>query len=103
MKTSAMPLLAGAAMGLLALYLITRWQAASINTGDIASGIGKGAIDAAAGAVTGTVIGIGEVVGIPQTNKTQCELDLAAGRLWDASFSCPAGTFLSGAWANLTK
>lgn len=41
-----------------------------------------------------TITGIGEVVGIPRTNQTQCERDIAAGRTWDASFSCPAGTFI---------
>ncbi len=37
----------------------------------------------------------GELVGIPRTNQTQCQQDLAAGNWWDASFSCPAGTFIS--------
>jgi hypothetical protein len=49
-----------------------------------------------AGAATaGTIEGIGLAVGIPRTNMTQCEADRAAGRWWDASFSCPAGDFLS--------
>lgn len=38
---------------------------------------------------------IGQAVGIPRTSKTQCQQDLDAGRWWDASFSCPAGTYLS--------
>jgi hypothetical protein len=46
------------------------------------------------GAGTGTVIGIGEGLGIPQTDQTQCQKDIAAGDMWNASFSCPAGTFL---------
>lgn len=37
----------------------------------------------------------GELVGIPRTNQTQCQQDLAAGRWLAASFSCPAGTFIS--------
>lgn len=53
------------------------------------------AVAAAVGdAAVGTVVGIGEVVGIPATNATQCQLDLAAGDLWAASFSCDAGTYL---------
>ena len=45
-------------------------------------------------AAVGGIEGIGSVVGIPQTNMTQCQKDLAAGKTWDASFSCPAGTWL---------
>ncbi|WP_295375633.1 hypothetical protein [uncultured Pseudacidovorax sp.] len=44
----------------------------------------------------GTVEGIGLAVGIPRTNQTQCQQDLAAGRYWAASFSCPAGDYLGG-------
>jgi hypothetical protein len=44
----------------------------------------------------GLVEGIGEGLGIPRTNQSQCERDLADGKLWDASFSCPAGTFIKG-------
>lgn len=43
----------------------------------------------------GAIEGIGLAVGIPRTNMTKCEQDKAAGRWWDASFSCPAGDFLS--------
>lgn len=50
------------------------------------------AIDAASEGVQG----IGSIVGIPRTDKTQCQKDLDAGRMWDASFSCPAGTFIGG-------
>ena len=52
------------------------------------------AVNAASGAVTGTITTIGQQVGIPQTNMTQCQLDTMAGRTWDASFSCPAADFL---------
>jgi hypothetical protein len=38
---------------------------------------------------------VGEVVGIPRTNETECEKALREGRTWDASFACPAGTWLS--------
>jgi hypothetical protein len=50
--------------------------------------------DTAAGAVIGT----GAVFGIPQTNETECEKALREGRTWDASFACPAGTFLGSLW-----
>lgn len=44
--------------------------------------------------IEGLVTGGGESVGIPQTDMNQCQRDLAAGRKWDASFSCPASKFL---------
>lgn len=57
--------------------------------------------DAAAGAVgvlgeaaSGAVLGVGDVLGIPRTNETECEKALREGRTWDASFACPAGTWL---------
>lgn len=65
-----------------------------------AAGIGKatgGAVfDFADGAAGEIVNSAGDVLGIPRTNKTQCEADMAAGRWWDASFSCPAGDFIGG-------
>ena len=53
------------------------------------------AVDAVNGVVAGTVVGIGQVVGIPATNMTQCEKDMANGNKWDASFSCDASTYIS--------
>lgn len=50
--------------------------------------------DVAIGVPTGIVLGVGDSFGIPRTNQTQCERDIAAGRTWDSSFSCPAGTFI---------
>lgn len=44
----------------------------------------------------GAVEGIGLAVGIPRTNMTKCEQDIAAGRYGAASFSCPAGDWLGG-------
>lgn len=42
----------------------------------------------------GAVEGIGESIGIPVTDEERCTQALAEGRLWDASFYCPAGRFL---------
>lgn len=52
----------------------------------------SGAINATAGVVEG----VGLAVGVPLTSQTQCEIDLAAGDYWAASFSCPAGKFAGG-------
>lgn len=46
-------------------------------------------------AAAGTVEGIGLAVGIPRTDVSQCARDKANGDWWAASFSCPAGDFLS--------
>ncbi len=65
-----------------------------------AAKLAQGAVGLAGEAATGTVIGIGKAVGVPETNQTQCQKDLAAGKWWDASFSCPAGTFLGAAYGS---
>jgi hypothetical protein len=56
---------------------------------------GGAIVTAADGAVTGVVKGIGERVGVPDTNQDQCTIDLANGDLWAASFSCPAPRYLA--------
>jgi hypothetical protein len=48
----------------------------------------------AADTAASVVIGTGKIIGIPETNETECEKALREGRTWDASFACPAGTFL---------
>lgn len=47
-------------------------------------------LDTGAGVVTQT----GKAIGIPETDRDQCQADIAAGRTWDASFSCDAATFM---------
>lgn len=44
------------------------------------------------------VLGTGDVLGIPRTNETECAKALREGRTWDASFACPAGTFIGSMW-----
>lgn len=76
---------AGAAVGLFLLYKL-------VTTGvrGTAAAVTSGVIDAGAG----VVIGAGEAIGIPQTNANRCAEAMYEGRTWDASFDCPAGTFL---------
>lgn len=61
----------------------------------------KAAATAATGVVTdaaaGVVIGAGKAVGIPETDESECAVALREGRMWDASFACPASTFLKHA------
>ncbi|KQQ97417.1 hypothetical protein [Massilia sp. Leaf139] len=61
---------------------------------DIGEDAGAAVVDLVDGVVSGASKGIGDIVGVPRTNKTRCELAIAEGRTWDASFDCSAGTFL---------
>lgn len=82
-------LIAGASLAGLALIW---WATRAGNAAKLAQGATR-----VAGEVAGGVVkGVGEIVGIPDTDQTQCQRDLAAGNYWDASFSCPAGDFARG-------
>jgi hypothetical protein len=59
---------------------------------------GTAVVDAAEGAATGVVLGVGDAVGVPRTDTDACQAALAAGDYWEASFKCPAGTFLSASY-----
>ncbi|WP_404993338.1 hypothetical protein [Cupriavidus pauculus] len=59
-----------------------------------AAGAASALVGAVGDAASGAVLGIGDVLGVPRTDETECERALAEGRTWDASFSCPAGTFI---------
>lgn len=54
----------------------------------------KGSLDLLNEAAAGSVKGIGEAVGVPDTNKTQCQVDKERGDKWGASFSCSAGEYI---------
>ncbi|MBZ0105524.1 MAG: hypothetical protein K8H84_07815 [Sulfuricella denitrificans] len=77
----------GISAGLLAWVYVKGTQGAAR---DLASG----AVGAVNGVFVGGIEGVGQVFGIEPTNQTQCEKDKAAGKTWDASFSCPAGDFI---------
>lgn len=83
-KTSTVAVLALIAVGTAFVVLrsrpATEWGAA----------VGAGVVNAG----SGVVLGIGDAVGIPRTDMNECQRALAEGRKWDASFACPAGTFI---------
>lgn len=60
--------------------------------------VASGAVDLADGVFSGTVKGVGEVFGIPNTNPDRCAAAKAAGNTWEASFACPAGDFIRYWW-----
>lgn len=64
------------------------------NLTDAIAGVTGVAVDAASDIAGGVVIGIGDVIGVPRTNESECEKAMREGRTWDASFACPAKTFL---------
>lgn len=88
MKIPTVYLIGGGAVALAALYVFTR------GVKETGQAIGGAAVDMADGVIGGAVEGIGAMVNIPPTNKTQCEIDKAKGDTWAASFSCPAPDFL---------
>lgn len=59
-------------------------------------GVAQSAVTAIGNVAVGGVKGVAQTVGIPDTNTDQCQADLKAGKIWDASFSCSAGTYLKG-------
>jgi hypothetical protein len=79
----------GAVVGVVALYVLAKKRPGE----SVAGAAGRVVASAAGDAAVGVVKGAGAVVGIPDTNMTQCQADLVAGRTWDASFSCPAKVF----------
>ena len=95
--TIGLGIVAGAAL----LYFFKK-KADGLTVSGAAAAVGGAAVGVADGIFSGTVKGVGGLVGIPDTNKTQCERDKAAGNTWDASFSCAAGDFLSYAWGKVT-
>lgn len=96
-STDAKLIAAVALVAAAGLWWATRRLSSPGAIANAAESLASGAIRAVEGAAVGTVKGIGQAVGVPDTNRTACEADIAAGRWWDASFSCPAGTFINTA------
>lgn len=91
MKTMDAVKIAGiVAAGVVAYWAVTKFAKA----GGIQA-LSKAVTNAAGGAAVGAVKGIGETVGIPDTDLTQCKIDIKNGEWWKASFSCPAGEYLT--------
>lgn len=80
---------------LLAAYVVFKKKALATAAVDAAGGVGETIGQGVVAAGSGVVLGIGDGLGVPRTNMTECERAKAEGRTWDASFACPAGDFLS--------
>lgn len=94
MKVTPVYLAAGGAV-LAALV----WAVARGGASRAGQTIGGTVVDLADGVISGGVIAIGERIGIPPTNMSECERAKAEGRTWDASFACPAVDFLKYLWS----
>jgi hypothetical protein len=92
--TPSFPLKLGLVLAALAVggfFLLARRPGGIQGAG---AAVGGAVVDAVDGVVSGGVVTIGDKVGLPRTNMTECEKALAEGRTWDASFACPAGKFI---------
>jgi len=61
---------------------------------DVGTEAGEAVVDLVDGVVSGGALAIGDKIGIPRTDMTKCQIAIAEGRTWDASFDCPASDFL---------
>lgn len=71
-----------------------KWGGSDHLAHDIGYDIGAAAVDAVDGVVSGVALNVGDAVGIPRTDKTACQAAIDEGRTWDASFACPASTWI---------
>lgn len=92
MKLTTPYLLAGGIIAAALLYVAAR---GAQKTGQQ---IGGAAVDLADGVIGGAVTEIGERIGIPKTEESECDKAIREGRTWDASFACPAARFLKYVW-----
>lgn len=96
MKVSQDTMILAGGVGLAALALW--WVSRGGNGQAVGQTVGSAAVSTIVGAGTGVVLGVGEAVGIPRTDMTECERAKAEGRTLDASFKCGAGDFLAWMW-----
>lgn len=77
------------ALGALVVFVIAKGGLSKA-----AAAVGTAAVGAADGAAGGVVQGIGATIGVPMTDEQKCQAAMASGNYTDASFYCPAPTFL---------
>jgi malic enzyme len=93
-------ILLGAGAAALALFILLKKKGAAADVGTaVAEAVGEFAWGVTDGAVSTVTYGIGDAIGLPRTDETECEKAKREGRTWDASFACPAGNFLSYLWS----
>jgi len=90
MKDSTAKLLIAAGAVAALAYIVKK----NGGVGGVAAGAASALVGAVGDAASGVVLGIGDALGVPRTDMTECERAIAEGRTLDASFACPASTFL---------
>lgn len=91
-------------LALLALVGLVVWSRIRPGAGgggvvqEVAATVASAAAGAVGDAASGAVLGVGDALGVPRTNEADCAKALREGRMWDASFACPAADFIKGAW-----
>lgn len=87
----------GVTLALIAAGGVLAWMAYRkvVELGPVEGGAAVGR--AVADVPAGIAMGVGDSLGLPRTDPDRCTAALAEGRLWDASFACPAATFLRAA------
>jgi len=90
MKASTVLIVGGIAALSLAVILYVKKNGLPTAAG-VGAAVGAAVVDGA----SGVVLGVGDAIGVPRTDLTECERAKAEGRTWDASFACPAKDFLS--------
>lgn len=107
MKTPAGLALQLAPLALLALLGLVVWSRIRPGAGgggvvqEVVATVAEAAAGAVGDAASGAVLGIGDAIGVPRTDEQECAAALREGRMWDASFACPASDFIAGAWRSV--
>jgi hypothetical protein len=83
--------LIGAGLGLLGLVVYR----SSGGAAGLARAATSQAINVASEVGAEGVLSIGDAIGLSRTDRDECARLLEARQWWDASFKCPAGTWLS--------
>ncbi|ABE49088.1 hypothetical protein [Methylobacillus flagellatus] len=77
-----------------ALYIIKKGSVAAAAQDAVAGAIsGVGSLAGSVGG--GVVVGVGDLLGVPRTNESKCEMAKRLGNSWDASRYCDAGDFIA--------
>lgn len=84
--------IAGAAA--LVAWVLYRVTTAAGAVADKAGQVAGEVVHAGDVVVSAPILAAGDVFGVPRTNPTACQQAKAEGRVWDASFACPALEFL---------
>lgn len=83
--------LIGAGLGVLGVVLYR----ASGGAAGIARSVVSESIQVGSELASEGVLSIGDAIGLPRTDPDECGRLVAARAWWEASFKCPAGTYLS--------